>query len=532
MKKKFWFLILIIIFLYIIFTIISLKMYLPTQPREVPELTTSEKEEDFRYLTKYVHECYPYAKVVADIKKLDSIEDLSEQYIERAGKTTNNTEFLKLFLEYSQRLGQAGHYGIQWLNQNDYGAGYSFMFDLRKDAFLKNDYWNRLGSKLNLYTHSDMQVAYYQGKYFLTKEYHADGIILPLNTIIKSINGIVVDEYVRSLQDKQVLYFDNDVNKVYSHNLFITPPQNSESVWILDCLLPNGRDIEVRVNALNGYREHDSHINMNGQNILCTMLGVNVGYVCFATFNQAFKNKDKKILQEFMQASGSQLTKLILDVRGNAGGEPAYWMDNIIQPLLRNKVSLKEKTAVKRSYFNRMNLKYIYYRLVASNHLLKRKINHISDININEYKDAESIKWFGYELTKDLYPENSFPFTGSVYVLCDQDTISAGDSFIRAVKQLGIGTVVGAATAGWGNVFIQPGICALPNSGLMLRMDIEMPFGNNGEINSIYGTKPNVQLPPFNISDIYNRKTNSDKQIQGILKQDEWIDWILQDTNK
>lgn len=69
---------------------------------------------------------------------------------------------------------------------------------------------------------------------------------------------------------------------------------------------------------------------------------------------------------------------------------------------------------------------------------------------------------------------------------------------------------------------MQSNICAMPNSGLMLRMDVEMPFNSDGTVNSVYGTMPYVNLAPST----YPTPFPISYDINTLLK-DPWINWVM-----
>ena len=499
-----------------------LRLYVKSENITLPELTVRQKEEDFKFLTSYVRDCYPYGSAVEKHKGLDNILSLEELYIKRAGNTKNNLEFLDLFIEYSQRLGQAGHWGIQWLGTDKYSLGYSYMFGIPKDAFNKTDYWRKLSVKLPLYVYTDMNTRYSDGKYILSDDYRLEDVIIPKGTVIEMVNDMKVDEYVKSLQNKQVLRFDDIKNKVYTENLFINNPGESMDGWKIEFVFPDSNRYTGEVKKINGYKNSSVSKFSTGSNVICRELNEQTGYIKVFTFLKEFIESDNIEIQNFMKSSGGRYKKLIIDVRGNIGGEPASWMENLMQPLLKEAVSYDCVTAVKKSYFRRMNLRYPYYRLTASNHLLDREINHISRIDKINYQDLNDSEWTVYKIKRAFSPQNSFPFDGQVYVIADNDTLSAADSFVSTVRATKIGKVVGTNTLGWGNVFMQPNICAMPNSGLMLWMDVEMPYNFDEKVTSIYGTKPDVNLSPST----YPTSYPADFEANTLL-MDPWIIWVM-----
>jgi C-terminal processing protease CtpA/Prc len=369
-----------------------------------------------------------------------------------------------------------------------------------------------------------MNIIYSDGKYKLAQDYLLNNEKIPKESVIEKVNNLKVDEYVKTLQTKQLLRYDEQLDKVYTENLLMSNPGDNVGGWDVEFLLPSNRRYKGKVKKIDGYKNPYISKDSKGKNIICKELDEQTGYIKVSSFLQEYIEDDKKAIQDFMNDSSGTYEKLIIDVRGNIGGEPSSWMDNIVRPLLKESVEINRITAVKKSYFTRMNVRYAYYRLTTTNHLLKKRINHITNIDKIEYDGLNESEWNVYKITQVLTPANNFSFDGQVYVLTDNDTLSAADSFVRAIKETKIGKVVGTNTLGWGNVFMQPNICALPISGLMLRFDIEMPYNSDGTINSINGVKPDVNLAPSTYPTPYpiNYEVST-------LLEDPWIVWVMND---
>ena len=136
----------VVILGYITIQFVHLKLWIGNDQIVVKELTKKQKEEDFKYLAKFAEEVYPFSEELQKVKGIHNITELSSEYIRRAGETNNNEEFLLLFLEYTERLRQAGHGGIQF---PDYSLFTSYTFDIPKDAFYKGKYWKSLLNQLS-----------------------------------------------------------------------------------------------------------------------------------------------------------------------------------------------------------------------------------------------------------------------------------------------------------------------------------------------------------------------------------------------
>lgn len=504
--------------LYLFYLAIHLKVYLPDTPLTVKELTSKQKEEDFKALTKYVAEIYPFNDALVRKKKLKDINTLAEEYISRAKLTTSNEEFLKLFIEYTELLRQAGHGGIVFPAYDLYS---SYTLDIPKDAYLMGNYWKSKLTNLNLYYHSDINITYVNGSYVVKTDYLGK-VTIPANSVLTTVNDQRVDEYVKTLQDITSLRFDEENNKVYSSTIFIKDPGSKEKGWDTEFTLPNGSTVQIQLPKIPGFQSSDSSKLYPAGNIYLTTLDNTVGYIKINSFEQQFITSDQVKLQEYF-LNNPNLDKVILDLRGNIGGEPTYWAELLMRPFLKETAEYSQTTAVRKNFFKTFGLRYPAYRFIYSNDLLDKKTNHITNIRKIELEEYPSKSWNVYEITKSFTPDNSYSFNGQLYLLTDNDTLSAADSYVTAVRELNLGTVVGTNTLGWGNIFISPMTFALPNSGLMFRMDVEAAFNVDDRETSIYGTNPDVNLSVSGYPTTYPQNYSNNT-----LLEDEWIKWCMQ----
>jgi hypothetical protein len=221
-------LILMIIFItlvlfYLAFQFINQKAWVKEQQITVKELTPQQKEDDFRYLTQIVHEYYPFEEANKNIKGLQDLGEMNDIYINKAKETKNNREFLELFNEYLQRIHQTGHAYI--LNSNEAKAMNTFsnrvLFGIKKDSFNKTDYWFNLWNSISDSIYADVDVLYEKGGYYVAKDFSAEDRYIPKGSKILRINGMSIDAYVKGLQNKHWLRYDDKNNKVFISDPFI-----------------------------------------------------------------------------------------------------------------------------------------------------------------------------------------------------------------------------------------------------------------------------------------------------------------------
>jgi len=522
--KLFFIFLIIAIIIFLIYEAMSLKIYIKNEDIIVSELSKEQKNEDFKYLTTIISEIYPFAELIENVKGLKNITSLKESFIERAGKTKNNEEFLLLFIEYLEYLRQAGHGGILFLN--DYNFYTSYSFNIPKDAFLKSNYWLKLASQLNLYVHNDLNIIYFEGQYILNSPYIKNNQLIEKGSIVKSIDNINIDEYVKLLQNSQPLLYDSNLEKSFASQLFMVDLNQENTVWKVEFKKPNGEFQVFTIPKKQGYKLSNEKIQIQ-DNLLLKELNSDTAYLKIKSFGYEHIEKDGEKIQNFFKDSKGKYETLIIDLRGNIGGEIIYWAENLIKPFINEDKTLEVFTAVRKKFISRMNRHLLYYRLFTSNDLLDRKTNDITNVKKIKIEDLNPKDWNVYKITKLFKPKNTYDFNGKIFILVDKDTISAADSYISAAKELGLGTVMGDNTSGWGNQYIQPWIFSLPNSGLMFRMDVELAYNADKKESSIYGTSPDIYLQ----NSTYPTSCPEGYDLEDLIKE-PWIKRILDNNFK
>ncbi|MCX7711553.1 MAG: S41 family peptidase [Clostridia bacterium] len=505
------------------FEAVSQHCWVAENQEAVIELTTEQKIKDFKYLTQLVREVSPFADLNVKAKKLDNISDLENEYIHRAGETKNNQEFYSLFKEYLTRINQTGHayYLSYFENANSLNTfSLRMLYGIKKEMFNRVDYWRTIDTATQNYAYSPLKVAYKDGKYLLIEDFTAAGRGIPAGSMIVKINGLEVDDYVMSLQNKAWLRFDQPNRKLFIQDPFTINSAKERDGWIVEFVLKDGERYSAKIEKHLGYKAQ-------GQNAFdktfCYELREDVGYIRIFGFNGESELRDGELISKFMSQSQGKYKKLILDIRGNTGGSPSYWMKNLLQPLLKSPVEYKREAAVKKNFFNRLGWKFPVYQSLDGGLSNKKAYGFVSAKEIGDNR-LEGEDWRYFEITRRFEPQNTFPFDGQVYILTDNNNFSSAEDFVGAMKTLKLGKVVGANTLGGAAAYIEPWLFRLPESGILFRMEVELTFNPGGKPDEIYGIKPDVELETSTYPTEYPQDYSKDA-----LLKDRWIQWVLKD---
>lgn len=235
-----------------------------------------------------------------------------------------------------------------------------------------------------------------------------------------------------------------------------------------------------------------------------------VAYLSIHSFNTFNIDGDMKIIKPYLQQIKNYKT-LIIDIRGNGGGDTSYWYDNIV-PMLINKN--KELDDVQYIAFRGGSFTGEFYKSRVGYGF--DKLEPISNINNENLKNQppELEKEFKYYCKNKITikPQNSVGFNGKIYLLVDDRVFSSSEAFAVFAKSTGFATLVGERTGGDGIGF-DPAMCTLPNSGFVFRFPEEMGLTSDGTCNFEYKTEPDIKVSAKVDSDISN-----DRAVQAVLK--------------
>jgi len=518
------------VFLLVVFTR-ALQLDLLTDPDKInaEELSQEEKIEDYEYFIKLVKDSYPFVEAIERAKDLDNFYKLEEHYRERILESKNNKEFISIIAEMVQRLEQGtAHCDIiapgGMNNRKDIITDCIVYNVNKKGYYLREYWWNELdpGSK---WTHARINTVYSKGNYRVTDTVRDRHLLIPAGSIVEMVNDKPVDEYVKSLQDKVWLRYDTHLEKVYSNfSPFLVDPDTLVNEWKVSFRLPDSSNYPAEIIKYKGYLAPPGVVYPE-KNATCVELNGNTAYIKINAFlfNQA-RQADFARIDSFMQNSNGRYDKLIIDLRGNLGGAPRYWEDIFVKRLLKEPREFTQYSIVKKKVFNRLKF---HRKLLALKYRKEIDLGRMKKIKDEEWPYElpgyiEPVDYYLLKNVKRYEPYDPFPFDGDIYLLTDNDTFSAAEDFTKAAKEMEFASIVGANTIGGAAVSFAPWVFQLPNSHIMISMEIDMAFNEDGSVNEIYGTRPDHVLRtssyPTSMPPAYDAAS---------LLEDPWINYIL-----
>ena len=242
----------------------------------------------------------------------------------------------------------------------------------------------------------------------------------------------------------------------------------------------------------NSYSKESDPISIDGLAALSEHLFTGyaegrVPYLKIESFTQWDDVAQAKL--EGFFSSISQKEHLIIDVRGNGGGNDGAWRSGIVPFLAQQEYEFTQFWAAKSGTLNLM---------------LEPEFDK-SRGYITRYTDDSWQKEFPYISPDMLTGTDIFlkasstlsctdakdKFHGKIWLLVDEYCYSATDALVWFCKETGFATVVGTKTGGNGKG-AQPYMMALPYSGLIVEYEPYLSFNSDGTCNGISGTVPDI----------------------------------------
>lgn len=200
------------------------------------------------------------------------------------------------------------------------------------------------------------------------------------------------------------------------------------------------------------------------------------------SFSYELIESDQQTLATFFQKADN-FDELIIDIRGNTGGDDSYWREHIVPHLIAEDVEYPVILAFKPSE-KILAFKPQYEETTSVHRLELPSIPHeLYDQNFRVYNTTLRI-----EANKREYKHFK-----KKYVLVDRYVYSSSESFAYFCKATNFAQVAGERTGGDG-IGTDPLVLTLPNSGIVLRFTGAMALNPDGSSNEEMKTTPDIRL--------------------------------------
>lgn len=243
------------------------------------------------------------------------------------------------------------------------------------------------------------------------------------------------------------------------------------------------------INKFNNINHNKELVNdPNYQNLTTDILIKDkIAYIKInSLLGELFIYNDKEILRNFLDKIKSY-PYLIVDIRGNGGGDTRYWQDFLLPKIID-----KDYDTTVYSFFKggKLNKKIIDQKGVS------KDINkYLSKVECED-EVKSIIKDFNYYASSNINispSKDSIRYKGDIYLLVDEGVCSSSESLASFCKETKLAKLVGSKTGGEGLGF-DPMQLDLPNTGYVLRFANNLTITESGSINELDKTDPDIKV--------------------------------------
>ncbi len=480
-------------------------LLLPLVVKAFP-LTNQEKMEDWHYFLDLVNRNYPYFGVQKRLSGTDWSKTVQE--IEKTVLATDDD--LSFYKAIALAVGslQNGHTHIISPSSFPSYAEFYAREKVWREAFTADVYkayehWQEVvGEKT---TYLNFEISYVAGSYYVTRTNNPE---VPLLSEVLAVNGKEVNRYVKEDIKTVQKLFDPINKKPYIKRFVFTGGK-------VELTLKTGETTKKEVVDL--YTHTQPKPNARGQTLMEVLEENQTAYVKIPSFSSSLMAEDSKKLRAFYTEI-KDYPYLIIDIRGNGGGSDYYWQKNILEPLLKQKITVNAYIIHREDPFVK---KFFQARLGLGNYFLRRSKLELEnfpalppEVLTDEFADPVQFSYI-------VSPKQPVGFRGQVFLLIDEGVYSAAETFALVAKASGFAYLVGTNTGGDGLGF-DPIFFTLPNSKLVVRMTASMGLNPDGVANEEYQTQPDLYVE--NTPEYYVYRNNDmvlssyDKQLQEVIE--------------
>jgi len=183
---------------------------------------------------------------------------------------------------------------------------------------------------------------------------------------------------------------------------------------------------------------------------------------------------------------------LIIDLRGNAGGMVASFPMNVISMLIDEPIGFTYAEFFIASDLTAGFFEFPMSTTDAALYGIFPASEFVQANNLQQF-DAADLALLDYALVWEIEinpAENNIPFGGEIWLLVDGGSASASEMAAKTAINTGFATVVGEPTAGI--TFTTHTFAALPNTGVIFRLDLGYTVDSYGRSIEEFGVIPQI----------------------------------------
>jgi len=467
--------------------------FIPVDPED---MGVKEWLEDFGFLYDFIEANYPYLELKERTHGYNWL-DLRGVFEGRIRGAADNEGFLQVIIEAVEAL-QNRH---TWVVAPDEVVEYHIRFDefypmnavFCDEVVEATEYWSDIYEAVTnrkYLTAFEVMIVYDRGDYILTDYYSR-----PQGSKVTKVNGVSVDDAVKTCFDRDYLDWDFNREKMY---LWRIAPHDFGGDAVFTVVDYTGQETNVTFHTTT-YVTSLNRLYPRSSVKLEKFEEEGVGYMYVGTFDPSTLERRYDYILDFLREIEGY-DYLIIDIRGNTGGAFRPWVEGIVRPLLKEDTLHEYYLAYRTGeYVQWFHDEYLRDKAPVS----KEAFDYLPPEVLGE-------DYVIYNFSATYTPTHEVDFDGEVILLTDFMVYSAAEGFTNFCKQTGFATIYGAPSGGDG-FFVWPLYCVLPNSKIAITMTSSMSLDRTGHANEEARTQP----------DVYHESP--------FMDHDELIDFILEE---
>ena len=208
--------------------------------------------------------------------------------------------------------------------------------------------------------------------------------------------------------------------------------------------------------------------------------------ICIRSFKAELMDRDQELLINAV-SSYPEAKHIVFDIRGNTGGSDYYWMNLLVAPF-------GETISFYSQIFFKDNALTREYGLMDEAELVFTQGVETIPSFVEELGLTYTVSWT-YTIIPPTEENRKIQTDAKRWVLTDETVFSAADGFTGFCKQTHWATIIGKRTKGDGGA-VRPFLVRLPKTGLLLRFTAAASANEDGSLNTLFGTSPDIPSKP------------------------------------
>lgn len=456
-------------------------------------MNTEQRVKDFDFLCKELENQVP---MIYDYEELYGIkyEDIKSIYKQRILNCSNDYQYYSYIDGFLNNIPSC-HISLQFPDINYMSLVHKFIISENYTVPPAEKYWNDvLHNECIKYYEDDVSMTvffYFSGKYIG----HTEDNNYPLrNSQLISINGVEVNEFIKTYSSTQKLKYDHVEKKPYREYICLnnsfgeecTIEYKDERGKLNTKQMFCGTIAEEVLTYVDYYKSLDNNTLLKNEENKCIYPYIDeadysVDYLEMKSATMV-RDKQRKLvyitIKDFsgtawcvakMIENTSNEDTIILDVRSNPGGYKQV-CDGILSELITSDLEINDSIYISSKITDELKYSGVFE-------------------NTSLIKKQDGLYLY---LNKTIIPGKA-KGEKNIFVLVNGDTCSAADRFAMIIKNNKIGTIIGSNNTG-GECYGSPYFGVLKESGLIFYYPYNKYLNTDGTDNSVYGTCPDIYI--------------------------------------